>query len=634
VPRWSQLPAGWVALVALATAACTQAPPSPAPPQPAEIEAARQISARLERIADDYPSAVDDGAVIDPTEHREQLARIAEIRERLDALEAGDPDRASADRAAIEELAGQIRDSARGAAVRERASELAGAVLARRDLVLAPLVPPDRERARAQFRENCAKCHGPLGMGDGPQAAELEVKPRNLTDPRVADRLTGRRIFTAVTDGMPAAEMPSFDLLSVDDRWALAVFAQTLRFVGPDGGVVGSPAANPPSRAELANRRNLELDAELGADGLAHARTGLVFEEPRGALAPIAGAVAGAVVKHRTGDRPEAQDHLDAAISEVFAPLRPGLIARDRPTAWRLESELYALRQAIPDGAAAALEQRAHAVLALLGPAETELEQVAAIALAGVAGLAGLGWIVVLVLCVAAAARASGFHRVGRAVHLGWAIAAIAGAATLLFAGGEVDLEAASQRHMLVAVLRLLAAIAAGVAALALARRLAVPVSVQGDASDPTPWWLALVVFAVGYGGTLEVTANIGRISAATGAGKIPLLIAAVVVLAAVATLLRLLAEARRRLGEAPFFGVTAALSMLAAIALVGQAAHGLIDSGALVTGPISGPRFDPIALYPTATTGLAQLAVAALIAGGVVFLLISRRAAVRDGAV
>jgi mono/diheme cytochrome c family protein len=35
---------------------------------------------------------------------------------------------------------------------------------------------------RTVFEANCAACHGPSGMGDGPAAAALDPKPRNLTD--------------------------------------------------------------------------------------------------------------------------------------------------------------------------------------------------------------------------------------------------------------------------------------------------------------------------------------------------------------------------------------------------------------------------------------------------------------------
>jgi mono/diheme cytochrome c family protein len=38
------------------------------------------------------------------------------------------------------------------------------------------------EEGRLVFETNCAACHGPAGQGDGPAAAALDPKPRNLAD--------------------------------------------------------------------------------------------------------------------------------------------------------------------------------------------------------------------------------------------------------------------------------------------------------------------------------------------------------------------------------------------------------------------------------------------------------------------
>ena len=38
----------------------------------------------------------------------------------------------------------------------------------------------DAEAGNALFQINCMTCHGPTGQGDGPLAAALDPKPRNL----------------------------------------------------------------------------------------------------------------------------------------------------------------------------------------------------------------------------------------------------------------------------------------------------------------------------------------------------------------------------------------------------------------------------------------------------------------------
>ncbi|MBD3662718.1 c-type cytochrome [Sulfitobacter sp. TSTF-M16] len=40
---------------------------------------------------------------------------------------------------------------------------------------------PEPEEGALFFVDNCQSCHGPTGKGDGPLAADLAVKPRDLT---------------------------------------------------------------------------------------------------------------------------------------------------------------------------------------------------------------------------------------------------------------------------------------------------------------------------------------------------------------------------------------------------------------------------------------------------------------------
>ena len=58
-------------------------------------------------------------------------------------------------------------------------------------------------QAEQIFASRCAKCHGAKGKGDGPEAAKLNPRPRNFSDPTwhlaVSDRLG--MFVTAFRDG-------------------------------------------------------------------------------------------------------------------------------------------------------------------------------------------------------------------------------------------------------------------------------------------------------------------------------------------------------------------------------------------------------------------------------------------------
>lgn len=83
----------------------------------------------------------------------------------------------------------------------------------------------------------CAKCHGPLGKGDGPSAPELTddaglaIKPRDFSD--ASQFVAGsdpRGVYQTFTTGFDGTPMPSFaDFLPEEQRWQLVWYVMSLR---------------------------------------------------------------------------------------------------------------------------------------------------------------------------------------------------------------------------------------------------------------------------------------------------------------------------------------------------------------------------------------------------------------------
>ena len=92
-------------------------------------------------------------------------------------------------------------------------------------------VKPDADvlaAGKTIFDGNCARCHGPKGMGDGPDS-----DPRNpaadLSDPYRADLNPDGVMYYRVLNGKPPY-MPAFkDELSSDEVWTVVEFAKSLR---------------------------------------------------------------------------------------------------------------------------------------------------------------------------------------------------------------------------------------------------------------------------------------------------------------------------------------------------------------------------------------------------------------------
>lgn len=66
---------------------------------------------------------------------------------------------------------------------------------------LAAAQQGDVARGRALYLEHCASCHGKEGKGDGPDAKDLNPKPRNHTDGNYMNRLRDNYLFTVIKNG-------------------------------------------------------------------------------------------------------------------------------------------------------------------------------------------------------------------------------------------------------------------------------------------------------------------------------------------------------------------------------------------------------------------------------------------------
>jgi len=92
-----------------------------------------------------------------------------------------------------------------------------------------PLPPsPDTvARGRALYDDNCARCHGARGLGDGPDLKELKLPPADLV--HMLDMLPMNDdyfLWTLSEGGVPfGSQMPAFkDVLERDDVWRVIAF--------------------------------------------------------------------------------------------------------------------------------------------------------------------------------------------------------------------------------------------------------------------------------------------------------------------------------------------------------------------------------------------------------------------------
>ena len=82
--------------------------------------------------------------------------------------------------------------------------------------------------------EDCTKCHGENGKGNGPQADELvddwddPILSSNLTRPYFKNGKLDQDIYRVFTSALNGTPMPAFDELTDEQRWQLVDYVQSL----------------------------------------------------------------------------------------------------------------------------------------------------------------------------------------------------------------------------------------------------------------------------------------------------------------------------------------------------------------------------------------------------------------------
>lgn len=98
-----------------------------------------------------------------------------------------------------------------------------------------PLTAPDPVAGAEVYNQNCIKCHGPTGRGDGELVAQLTGRPPDFTDPATLRDRAPHEIFTIVTQGRLEKTMPPFgNALTTTQRWDVVAYLYTLTTPPPE----------------------------------------------------------------------------------------------------------------------------------------------------------------------------------------------------------------------------------------------------------------------------------------------------------------------------------------------------------------------------------------------------------------
>ncbi len=225
----------------------------------------RRVATTARLAAEEYGLGVRGGKVLLAAEVDEAKLFLAEAKKAAMQLPAG---RAPGAVAALDSLIGQVEridapDSIL-AGVDRLVERLAHDMHVTLDEI--PAQTPSLARGRAIYVAQCALCHGAAGHGDGPASAGLTPAPSRLASGALFRETSPLDFYRRVTVGVAGTAMAGFETsLAASDRWAVALYASTLRLPEAQGAV-------PPNLAAFSTTAGLSdamLEDSLGSSSLA-----------------------------------------------------------------------------------------------------------------------------------------------------------------------------------------------------------------------------------------------------------------------------------------------------------------------------------------------------------------------------
>lgn len=176
-------------------------------------------------------------------------------------------------------------------------------------------------KGRYVYQKHCVECHGTTGRGNGPWAAELDVKPRNFRSGLFKFRTTTYGTLPVEADlrrtirsGISGTAMPIFAHLHDEEVDALIVYLKNLSRAWKDPALAANPVPQPElpewfastedrSRRALAGKERFALLCSSchGAEGKGDGEAGKGLFDAWGH--PIAPATL-AAPHHKSGDSP------------------------------------------------------------------------------------------------------------------------------------------------------------------------------------------------------------------------------------------------------------------------------------------------------------------------------------------
>ncbi|MEP6590630.1 MAG: FTR1 family protein [Gemmatimonadota bacterium] len=606
------------------------------------MSVARRIAASAQLAAQEYRVGVVNGRVIAPAEVEEAKLFLTEARRTAKFLPASVSASTDAELGRVMALIARIGapDSV-DLGVRRVTDALASALQI--TLVEVPERTPSLARGAEVYAKECRACHGDAGLGNGPAGHGLNPAPTNLTDYESLHTSSPLAFYQRVTIGVAGTAMPSFEpRMSAEDRWAVALYAATLR-QAPSAGDVPVALRAFPAVAQLSDA---QLLAELGPSGtreqLAAVRRYQPPADDAAAMATLFTAVRGKVAE--AGNLAAVGRHQEAVSAAfdaylVFEKVERTVRAKRPELAGNLEASFATLRTRVAGGAtsaeldgvqrdlAASLEQAERVVGDTLSPANLFVQSLVIMLREGLEAILIIGALMTFLVKTGAGHRKRDIHiGVGAAVMLSLLTALLLETVFVLSPAHRESMEGFT---MVAAVVVLFYVSYWLLSKMEVAKwtqfvKERVQVAVTGGSAFALASAAFLAVYREGFETVLFYKAL--YVSGGEVGGTFwPVTLGILVGSAALAVVYVAINRWGVKLPLKPFFAVTSGFLYYTAFVFAGKAIAELQAGGAVPTTILLGwPRWPALGIYPTLESMMAQglLAALAMVAVGYVFLV------------
>ena len=619
---------------------------SAAPTAPQDSAAiVRRVAATATLAAQEYRIGVANGRIVAAAEVEEARLFLQESRRSAQGLPAS----AELDAVAtLDSLLALVKGVGSPDSLDVRVRSFNGALASRFGVSLdeMPGRPPDLALGAEVYRASCAGCHGDRGRGDGQLAPGLDPPPANLADWAALGDQSPLDYYRRINIGVVGTAMPAFeDRLPARERWAVALYASTLRLPAASGEAPGGLR----EFARTGKMSDTELLDSLGAprDGsgaglarLAAVRSYQSASSPAADVLATVRAQLDSVYALARTDNPGASTRaLDAYMT--FEQVERELRGRDAALAAELESDFAAVRVAAASGAgpeldaarerlATGLDRAAAALGAGLSSTNLFVQSFVIMLREGLEAILIVGALMTFLAKMGASDRR-------RHVHGGILAAIAASLLTALALETVFHLSPAHQEALEGATMVVATVVLFYVSYWLLSKMEVVKWThfVKSKVQDAVTHGSALAlgtaaflaVYREGFETVLFYKALF--ISAGPGAAAAPVLAGMLVGFVLLVGVYVAMNRFGVRLPLKPFFAVTSAFLYYMALVFAGAGIAELQEGGFVSLTPVPGiPRIPAIGLHPTVETLTAQavLVVLALVALVWTFLIEPRR--------